>query len=124
MKKHIGFGAELTLLELIVAIGLFAVFAALDLRVFAEAHRLEKESDRLGHAFIVAESAAECFKAGEAPSLYYDGDWLPTDKVAAEYIVTVETSSKDGIEKARVSVTDKSGELFALTAKAYREALP
>ena len=122
MKKHFGFGTELTLLELIIAIGLFAVFAALDLRVFAEANSLEKESDRQSHAVIAAENAAECFKAGEAPALYYDGNWFPTDKGNAEYIVTVEKSSSAGIETARFSVMDKNDELFALTAKAFKEA--
>lgn len=124
MKKHIGFGAELTLLELIIAIGLFAILAVVDLRVFAAAQRLEQESGKLGHAIIAAESAAECFKAGETPSLYYDSDWLPTDKGTAEYIVTVETSSDDRIESARIAVKDNSGELFALTAKAFKEAQP
>ncbi len=124
MKKHIGFGAELTLLELIIAIGLFAVFVALDLRIFAEAHRLETESEKLDHAVIAAESAAECFKAGEVPDLYYDIDWLPTDNVNAEYIVTVDIASEDEIESARISVADKGGELFSLTAKVSKEASP
>ena len=124
MKKRIGFGAELTLLELIIAIGLFAVFAALDLRVFAAANRLEKDSERLSHAVIAAESAAECFKAGEAPTLYYDGNWLPTDKESAEFIVTIESSSNNGISSARIAVTDKNGELFTLTAGAFKEDSP
>ena len=112
------------MLETIIAIGLFAVFAALNLRIFAEAHRLETESEKLDHAVIAAESAAECFKAGEAPALYYDSDWLPTDKGSAEYIVTVDIASEDEIESARISVADKNVELFSLTAKVSREALP
>ena len=124
MKKHIGFRAELTLLELIIVIGLFAVFGALDLRIFAEANRLGKESDRLSHAVIAAENAAECFKSGEVPALYYDNSWLPTDKVSAEYIITIEKFFDDGIETARFSVRDKNDELFALNANAFNEALP
>ncbi len=124
MKKHIGFGTELTMLELIIAIGLFAVFVALDLQIFAETHRLEAQSKKLDHAVIVAESVAECFKAGEAADLYYDIDWLPTDNVSADYIVTVDISSEDEIESARISVTDKSGELFSLMANVPKEALP
>ena len=94
----------------------------MDLRVFAGANRLEKESDRLSHAVIAAESAADCFKAGESPVLYYDSSWLPTDKGSAEYIVSVESSVNGGIETARISVTDKNEELFALTAKVFSEA--
>ena len=124
MIRHNGFGAELTLLELIIVIGLFAVFAAMDLRIFAVANRLEKESDRLSHAVIAAESAAECFKAGEEPVLYFDSSWLPTDKRSAEYIVTVDSSERSGIETARFSVTDKNEEIFTLTAKAFSEAPP
>ncbi|MFB0921097.1 MAG: hypothetical protein QMB62_09475 [Oscillospiraceae bacterium] len=124
MKKYIGFGVALTLLELIIAIGLCAFFAAMDLRIFAAARRLENESDRLSHAVIAAQNAAEFYKAGEDPDLYYGGDWLPTDKESAEYIVTVETSVDDEIETASISVSDINGELFALTAKASTEALP
>ncbi len=124
MIRRNGFGTELTLLELIIVIGLFAVFAAMDLRIFVAANRLEKESDRLSHAIIAAESAAECFKAGESPALYYDCSWLPTDKESAEYIVTVDASTNGGIETARFAVTDKNEELFALTAKALSEAPP
>ncbi len=117
MKKRIGFGAELTLLELIIVIGLFSVLAALDLQVFAAAQKLRTESDRLAHAVIAAESTAECFKAGITPALYYDESWLPADEADAVYTVIVEESSENGIRSARIAVTDKDGEIFALTAK-------
>ena len=118
MKKRIGFGAELTLLELIIVIGLFAIFATLDLRIFAAAKNLEAESDRLSHAVIAAGNAAECFKAGLEPDLYYDEAWLPVDKANAMYVVSIEGSSHGDVRAAKISVSDKTGEIFALMAKA------
>jgi len=77
----------------------------------------------MSHAAIAAQNAAECFKAGERPVFYYDGDWLPSDNENAEYIVILDIFVESGIESASISVTDKSGELFALTAKKPAETL-
>lgn len=122
MNRSIGFGSELTLLELIIVIGLFAVFSAVNLRIFASAHKILEESDRLSHAVIAAENAAECFKAGLEPNLFYDEGWLPTEEKSAEYVLTLEEATQNGVSTAEITVTDKNdGKLFTLTVKAPTE---
>jgi len=122
MNRSIGFGSELTLLELIIVIGLFAVISAMNLRIFASAHKISEESDRLFHAVIVAESAAECFKAGLEPNLFYDEGWLPTGKKGSEYVLTLEEATQNGVSTAEITVTDKNDiKLFALTVEAPTE---
>lgn len=125
MNRRTSFGNELTLLELIIVIGLFAVFSAVNLRIFATAHKISEDSVRLSHAIVAAENAAECFKAGLEPALFYDEGWLPTEESLAEYVVTLEQFSKNGVSTAEITVTDKNdGELFSLTAKSPTEVLP
>ncbi len=125
MRKSIGISSELTLLELIIVIGLFAVFSAVNLQLFSSAHKLSEESDCLSHAIIAAENAAECFKAGLEPALFYDEDWLPTGENCAEYVLTLEDTAKNGVNTAEIAVTDKNGgELFTLTVKAPTEVSP
>lgn len=125
MNRRTSYGNELTLLELIIVIGLFAVFMAVNLRIFASAHKISEDSDRLSHAIIVAENAAECFKAGLEPTLSYDEGWLPTLENRAEYVLTLEESSQNDVNTAEITVTDKNGgEIFNLTVKAPTEVLP
>lgn len=125
MNRRTSYGNELTLLELIIVIGLFAVFMVVNLRIFASAHKISEDSDRLSHAIIAAENAAECFKAGLDPILSYDASWLPTAENRAEYVLTLEKSSKNDVSTAEIAVTDKNdGEIFNLTVKAPTEVLP
>lgn len=124
MNRRNSYSNELTLLELIIVIGLFAVFSAVNLRIFASAHKISEDSDRLSHAIVAAENAAECFKAGLEPALSYDEGWLPTQENLAEYVLTLEQFSQSGVSTAEITVTDKTdGELFSLTVKAPTEVL-
>lgn len=125
MNRRTGYSNELTLLELIIVIGLFAVLSAVNLRIFSSAHNISADSDRLSHAIIAAENTAECLKAGLEPALFYDKCWLPTDENIAEYVLTLEQSSQSGVSTAEITVNDKNdGELFSLTVKAPTEVLP
>ena len=53
----------LFLIELIVAVGVFSLCAAVCLSLFASAKRMTAESTALNGAALSAQSAAECFKA-------------------------------------------------------------
>ena len=50
------------LIELIVAIGFFAMASAVCMQVFAQASIISKESEDLSQAMLYAQSAAEVFK--------------------------------------------------------------
>ena len=125
MNRRTSYGNELTLLELIIVIGLFAVFSAVNLRIFASAHMLSEDSERLSHAIFAAENAAECFKAGLEPALFYYESWLPTGENSAEFVLTLEQFPQNGVSTAKITVTDiNEGELFSLIAKAPTEVIP
>lgn len=122
MKRYVGFGSELTLLELIIAIGLFSIFAAICLRFFAASHQILKQSEMLSHAIIAAENAAECFKAGTEPEKYYSSEWEPTEKRSAYYCLKIDDLSQSTVKTENIRVTDKDGsEIFSLTVDALSE---
>lgn len=130
-RKSSGFGPSLV--ELVVAIAIFALAAAMCVKIFAWSSRLAGRSEALSHAVILAESAAECFKAtsdleetaallggaggSEGFTLCFDADLaLAVREDEAAYILSAEPRQGD-IPLCRVTVsTPEHGELFALTA--------
>lgn len=124
MKKRIGSGYGLTLFELIIAIGFFAVFASVCMRIFLSARQSSDQNTELNHAIIVAENAAECFKAGIDPVLYFDDNWNPIGENDATYRLDVTISYEDRKKTADITVIDKEGEeVFSLKAKALEETI-
>lgn len=122
MKKRAGSGHGLILFELIIVLGFFAVFAAIFLRIFLVAGRLSAEDEARSRAAAAAQNAAECFKAGVEPTLYYDENWEPSDKNEAIYILTLDFSQSGGVSTAEIAVHGAEGELlFSLTAKRLEE---
>ena len=98
----------LFLIELIVAVGVFSLCAAVCLSLFASAKRMTAESTALNGAALSAQSAAECFKAesgdlarcaavlgaemdenGAALRIYYDEQWRITGAAEAAYVLTL-----------------------------------
>lgn len=122
MKKRLGSGHGLILFELIIVLGFFAVFAAVFLRIFVAAGRLSAEDELRSRAAAAAQNAAECFKAGVEPTRYYDEKWEPTDRNAANYILTLDYSQSGAVGSAEITVHGTAGEaLFSLTAKRLEE---
>ena len=122
MKKRLGSGDGLILFELIIVLGFFAVFAAVFLRIFVAAGRLSAEDELRSRAAAAAQNAAECFKAGVEPTLYYNEKWEPTDKTSANYILTLDYSQSGAVGSAEITVHGTAGEaLFSLTAKRLEE---
>jgi hypothetical protein len=122
MKKRLGSGRGLILFELIIVLGFFAVFAAVFLRIFLAAGRLSAEDEVRSRAAAAAQNAAECFKAGVEPTLYYDEKWEPAEKNVAVYILTLDFSQFGGVGSAEITVRGTAGEaLFSLTAKRLEE---
>lgn len=122
MKKRIGSGYGLMLFELVIAIGFFAVFAAIFMHIVFSARQISEENNNLSHAIIAAENAAECFKVGAEPTLFYNEDWNPSEESASAYELTLNISSKEGVSTANITVKDENGgEVFCLTVKTLEE---
>lgn len=118
MKRNIRSGYGLTLFELVIVIGFFAVFAAVFVRLFFSAKQRSDRSADESRAVLAAENAAECFKSGEEPVLYYNEKWQPASKTGAVYKLSLEPSSADGVAAETITVLNAKGEsLFTLTVK-------
>ena len=74
MKKRIASGYGITLFEIVIVIGFFAVFSAVFVRLFLSAHSNAARSADVSRAVAAAENVAECFKSGAEPTLYYDDE--------------------------------------------------
>ena len=128
----------LFLIELAIALGVFAFCAAVCLGVFGTAKRLTRESDALSGASVAAQSAAECYKAAAgdltacaallntAPengtlTLGYDETWHRTaEKVAFELVLVPR-----GERHAEVTVfaVGSAEPIFSLTASCFAEGV-
>ena len=99
-------GANLFLMEVLVAILIFAIAASICVRIFVYADSVSDTSTALNNAVIKAETCAECFKATsgntkEIASIlqyscenntvfaYYDIDWLQTTKEKSAYTLVL-----------------------------------
>ncbi len=106
MKRRSSSRTSLFLMELILVIFFFAVCSAVSLQVFAAARVMSERSAALSSAVLQAQSAAEVYQAaggnldhatdlldGEQVQngliVYYDKTWLPTNKSAARYQLTL-----------------------------------
>ena len=125
MRERIASGHGLMLFELIIAIGFFAVFAAVFLNITFSARQTSLDSNNLSHAVVAAENAAECFKAGVEPPLYFDENWQPTQETAPAFTISTALGTQSGVVTAEISVLDRSGAvLYRLTAKKLGEKTP
>ena len=118
--------SSLFLLELIIAILFFSVASALCVQLFVKSHQMSVKSSDLNHAVLVAQSAADVYKAagsdpaetarllgglaetsGGTVTVYYDGGWQPTDRAeSAVYRLQMNFSTQeDGIMCASIVVT-------------------
>ena len=126
----------LFLIELAIALGVFAFCAAVCLGVFGTAKRLTRESEALNGASVAAQSAAECYKAAdgdlaacaallEAKSengvlmLNYDENWRRTAENAA--FVLVLTPREDRHAEVTVFAAGSDAPVFSLTASCFGE---
>ena len=122
MNKRISTGYGLALFEHIIAIGFFALFAVMCMRIFLSTQQISNQNSQLYHAIIAAQNAAECFKADRPPILYYTEAWAPADETSAAYQVDIAVSVKNGIKKADIRVTARDGnKIFSLKADALED---
>jgi Tfp pilus assembly protein FimT len=118
VKRRISSGYGLTLFELVIVIGFFAVFAGVFVRLFLSAHETAQTSADESHAVLAAQDAAECFKSGAQPQLYYDDAWRPAQEAGAAFCLQLETGASAGVETETITVSKAGGgALYALTVK-------
>ncbi|HWS29596.1 MAG TPA: hypothetical protein VN512_05705 [Clostridia bacterium] len=133
-------GPLLFLTELLVSILVLAAAAVLCVSLFAHARSLRQKSASLDRAVVLAENAAEAFKAqgnalevllsgaeaGDSSySLGYDEKGLPCDLKNASYVLRLGISKENGLAEGDISVFDGAGdELYSLNAAALAEVSP
>ena len=127
--------SSLFLIELIVAIGFFAVASAVCLQLFVRARLVSIESADLSRATLAAQSAAEAYRGcdgdikalaillGEEEQdgsllLRYDAEWRPSAQQGAAYQLAVTGGGGRPLSAdILVERTGDSAALFRLTVK-------
>lgn len=113
--------APLSLMEQMVMLAVFAVAAAVCLRVFVQSDQLSRESEARDRAALVCQNAAEVIRRtgrpAEAGGRYYDENWAPASEAEGRYRLEVRAleSGQPGLCQAAVSVCERDGRtLFEL----------
>lgn len=128
-------------IEVTVAVGVFALCAAIAIGLLVRAELLSRDSAELTQAVSQARSAAECYKStggdmeetaqllgGEAEEdgvrLCYDSDWLlQSEAEPAAFVLELtplDNPEADGIQEAELTVTGEEGEaLLTWTVAAW-----
>ena len=96
----------------------WAVFSAVFVRLFLSAHSNAARSVDVSRAVVAAENAAECFKSGAEPTLYYDDEWRAAKQADAAFHVTRDDDAAGGVVTETIAVETAKGEtLYTLTVK-------
>ncbi len=89
----------LFLIELIIAILIFAIAASACIGVFVRSHTLSLQAKELNHAVLTVNTKAEEIRAMTQPcsteSLYYSEDFQSCTKEAAAYCLSVTPSAEN-----------------------------
>jgi len=118
MKTRSASGSGMFLIELMLGIMIFAIAAAVCLKVFVTANDISTDSTELNRAVIAAQNSAECFKAtggdlaktaGLLGKNFTAGDVLTYDM--SDLVVEItRISAQSGLIDAAVSVKNQAGE--------------
>ncbi len=105
--------SQIFLLEFIIVVLFFAICSTICISVFMKADTISKESSRDINAMVIAQNAAECFKASESadPEEYYDFDEIKNGRYIAYYDGKFDSTTKENAEyilKIDLYVTDES----------------
>jgi len=121
MRNRMASGSGLFLIELMIGIMIFAIAAAVCLKIFVTADQTAMESRELNRAVITAQNSAEIFKAAggdleETARLH--GEGFTGDNVftllTTDYIVEITKDSirRNGLIEGTVTVSALSGYLI------------
>lgn len=130
----------LLVIELVIAVGVFSLCAAICIGLFMQADRVSRESDALSRAVNAARNIAEQYKAADGDLrrlakvcgaaqaadgsliLAFDADWSevnPADGTVS-YRLTVEPEEVQGYQRASLTVqqAESSAALYTLSLAA------
>ena len=130
-------------IELVIAVGVFALCAAVSMGVFVRAELMSRESADLTRAVSEARSAAACYKAagGDLPetaalletgqagedglTVAYDKDWTRTEGADPAYTLTMQSvaGQEEDLKEAELRVMDGEGEELLLWTVAAMEGV-
>ena len=100
--------SSLFLMELMIALLIFAVCACVCAAIVAKAGADINESRDMSNAMIMAQNQAELIKGGgntAGKTEYFDGELSPASQENAEYsVVSTVTASEDGVTEYTVEV--------------------
>ena len=117
-------------IELVVAVGVFTLCAAICTGIFAQSEVMSRDSAALTRAVNEARNTAERFKAvggdfarmsaqfggrlsGDTLSQSYDADWTPTDNAGAEYELRLtRVDAPPGCTVAQLQAIRADGEIL------------
>ena len=102
--------STLLLMELLLMVLVFAAASAILLQVFVRADHISRRSSGRSEAAILAQTAAERWKAGEA-----------VEQNQGEYTLRVTEEETEYLTRAHIQVSKEGETLFALTAARQRE---
>lgn len=132
--------SSLFLLELILAILLFILSAAICIQVFVRSHTIEAKSTELNQAVYASTSIAELFRSDEDLSaalkrhypqaahqgtcyqIFYDKNWNLTSSSDAAYILCLETQEDLSFLTGTISVkhvNEDLADIYTLPLKKY-----
>lgn len=128
MRKNSG--SSLFLMELILAILIFAMASTVCVRLFVNAHLLSKNSQEINRGILWAQNLAEIYispegsldkvieifpdsasKEGDSVSIYFDENWEPIpigNTFGAAYVVSLSLKEKQGGLQKAVSIAQKA----------------
>lgn len=111
--------ASLFLMEQLVMVLVFALCAAVCLRIFVGAEQISAETARRDEAVAIAQNAAELLKAGSA------AEDVENNLSGSTYRLQIEALPEEisGLQKAEIAVFCDDTELFSLTV-GYQEVEP
>lgn len=133
MSKNRTSRANVFLIELVVAIAVFALASSILLQVFVQADALSREAARLSGAILAAENAAEQLRAQPAEeeadfSFWYDLDWQPSGEEEGAYRVLCRPVKRETLAGAlmeySVTVLERDGGevIYSLSTSVYFRA--
>ncbi len=125
MNKHSK--ASLFLMELIIALLLFAVTSAVCVRVFVATHLTNEQSKALQFATIETQNIAEQIRADawdfQTETLCFDRNFQKTFEDNARYRIQIQKTESKGLWEITIQTTDleKSREIYTLSFQQYED---
>ena len=110
MRKIKTSGSGLFLLELMISIVFFALAAAGCVQIFAKAHTMSMQAEKMDLAVSIAQSLAEESSTGKAENhiLYYDEQGERCEVEQAAFQVEMTVQKKEQMRQIQIRITDAS----------------